>query len=134
MACVGVCPASALVDSKEAPQLKFIERNCIQCGLCAKTCPEDAITLTPRLALTPEAKSAVVVNETEPFNCVRCSKPFGTRQMIDNMLGRLSGHSMFGRPEALRRLQMCADCRVLDMMEKSDAASIFEFPTGAGKP
>ena len=132
MACVGVCPASALLDSKEAPQLKFVERNCIQCGLCAKTCPEDAITLTPRLALTPEAKIAVVLNETEPFNCVRCAKPFGTRQMIDNMLGRLSGHSMFGSPEALRRLQMCADCRVLDMMEKGDGASIFEVPTGAG--
>ncbi len=133
MACVGACPANALVDSKETPQLKFIERNCIQCGLCAKTCPEDAIALEPRLALTPEAKSAVVLNATEPFNCVRCAKPFGTRQMIDNMLGRLAGHSMFGTPEALRRLQMCADCRVLDMMEKSDRATIFDFPDGGGK-
>jgi ferredoxin len=133
MACVGVCPASALLDSKEAPQLKFIERNCIQCGLCAETCPEEAITLTARLALTAEAKNAVVVNETEPFNCVRCSKPFGTRQMIDNMLGRLGTHSMFGSPEALRRLQMCADCRVLDMMERGDGATISDFPAGAGK-
>jgi ferredoxin len=134
MACVGACPASALLDSKEAPQLRFIERNCVQCGLCAKTCPEDAITLTARLNLTPEAKTAVVLNETEPFNCVRCAKPFGTRQMIDNMLGRLSGHSMFGSPEALRRLQMCADCRVLDMMEtQTEAATIFEFPTSGGK-
>jgi ferredoxin len=129
MACVGACPASALLDSKEAPQLKFVERNCIQCGLCAETCPEDAIALAPRLLLTAEAKTAVVLNETEPFNCVRCGKPFGTRQMIDSMLGRLSGHSMFGSPEALRRLQMCADCRVLDMMEQK-SANIFEYPTG----
>ena len=129
MACVGACPSSALLDSKEAPQLKFIERNCVQCGLCAKTCPEDAITLSSRLLLTPEAKTAVVLNETEPFKCVRCEKPFGTRQMIDNMLGRLSGHSMFGTPEALRRLQMCADCRVLDMMEKPEPATVFDFPT-----
>ena len=128
MACVGACPASALVDSKEAPQLKFLERNCVQCGLCAKTCPEDAITLMPRLLLTEEAKRAVVLNEAEPFNCVRCAKPFGTRQMIDNMLGRLGSHSMFGNPAALRRLQMCADCRVLDMMESTDSATIFEFP------
>jgi hypothetical protein len=70
-----------------------------------------------------------VLNETEPFNCVRCSKPFGTRQMIDNMLGRLSGHAMFAGPQALRRLQMCADCRVLDMMENKSEATIFEFPS-----
>ncbi len=129
LACVGACPENALLDSKEVPQLRFIERNCVQCGLCAKTCPEDAITLTPRLLLTADARSPVVLNETEPFNCVRCSKPFGTRQMIDNMLARLSGHTMFARPEALRRLQMCADCRVLDMMENRTEASIFEFPS-----
>ncbi|MGZ8199083.1 MAG: 4Fe-4S dicluster domain-containing protein, partial [Burkholderiales bacterium] len=134
MACVGACPASALLDSKETPQLRFIERNCVQCGLCAKTCPEDAIALTQRLNLAPEAKTPVVLNETEPFSCVRCDRPFGTRQMIDNMLGRLSGHSMFGSPEALRRLQMCADCRVLDMMEQTtETATIFEFPPSGGK-
>ena len=128
MACVGACPSSALLDSKETPQLRFVERNCIQCGLCAKTCPEDAITLGPRLLLTAEAKTPVVLNETEPFNCVRCAKPFGTRQMIDNMVGRLSGHSMFGAPEALRRLKMCADCRVLDMMETTEKATVFDYP------
>jgi ferredoxin len=129
LSCVGACPAGALLDSRESPQLKFIERNCVQCGLCANTCPENAIALAPRLLLTPEARSPVVLNETEPFNCIRCSRPFGTRQMIDNMLARLSGHTMFARPEALRRLQMCADCRVLDMMENKSEASIFEFPS-----
>jgi hypothetical protein len=53
--------------------------------------------------------------------------------MIDNMLGKLSAHSMFGNPSALRRLQMCADCRVLDMMQEKDAASIFEYPGTAPK-
>jgi ferredoxin len=128
MSCVGACPEAALLDSREIPQLKFIERNCVQCGLCANTCPEDAITLTSRLLLTAEAKTAVVLNETEPFHCVRCAKPFGTRQMIDNMLGRLTGHAMFSRPEALRRLQMCADCRVLDMMEQREETTIHEYP------
>lgn len=128
MACVGACPSSALLDSKETPQLRFVERNCIQCGLCAQTCPEDAITLDARLLLTPDAKTAVVLNETEPFNCVRCAKPFGTRKMIDNMVGRLAGHSMFGAPEALRRLKMCADCRVLDMMDTTEKATVFDYP------
>ena len=127
MACVGACPEGALLDAKDTPQLKFIERNCVQCGLCEKTCPEDAITLMPRLLLGKQAKTEVVLNAAEPFHCVRCAKPFGTRQMVDNMLGRLATHSMFPNGDALRRLQMCADCRVIDMMESKNAGSIFDY-------
>ena len=124
-ACVGACPESALVDATETPALRFIERNCVQCGLCANTCPEDAIRLVPRLALGPQAKEAVTLNEAEPFNCVRCGKPFGTRRMIDNMMGRLAGHSMFAG--GTRRLQMCGDCRVVDMMENKQEASVLDL-------
>lgn len=124
MACVGACPESALHDGRDRPMLKFIERNCVQCGLCVNTCPENAISLAPRLLLAAQAKQEVTLNEAEPFNCVRCGKPFGTRQMVDNMLGKLSGHSMFAGDGALKRLQMCADCRVVDMMENKDEVSI----------
>ncbi|MGE5638963.1 MAG: 4Fe-4S binding protein [Clostridia bacterium] len=124
-ACVGACPESALIDATESPALRFIERNCVQCGLCADTCPEDAIALVPRLSLAKEAKEPVTLNEAEPFNCVRCGKPFGTRQMVENMLGRLGSHSMFAG--GLRRLQMCGDCRVVDMMENKGEATIFDF-------
>ncbi|MGH8660350.1 MAG: 4Fe-4S binding protein [Burkholderiales bacterium] len=135
MACVGACPEAALLDAKEAPQLKFIERNCVQCGLCEKTCPEDAISLTPRLLLGREAQSAVVLNEAEPYNCVRCGKPFATRHIIENMVGRLSSHSMFPTAESLRRLRMCADCRVLDMieMENKGGMSIHDYIGGGRK-
>jgi hypothetical protein len=74
----------------------------------------------------------VVLNAAEPYKCVRCGKPFATRQMIENMLGRLGSHSMFSTSEALRRLQMCADCRVIDMMEKQGDTSIFDFRDGGG--
>jgi ferredoxin len=124
-ACIGACPESALVDATETPSLRFIERNCVQCGLCADTCPEKAITLVPRLLLGPKAKESVTLNEAEPFNCVRCGKPFGTKQMVDNMLGKLSGHSMFAG--GVRRLQMCGDCRVVDMMENKQESSIFDY-------
>ena len=47
----------------EVPQLRFIESKCVQCGLCAATCPEDAIALAPRLSLVAEAKQPRVLNE-----------------------------------------------------------------------
>jgi ferredoxin len=125
-ACIGACPEAALLDSPEAPRLRFIERNCVQCGLCASTCPEDAIRLVPRLAIGAQAKEAVTLNQADPFNCVRCGKPFGTRQMVENMLGKLGGHSMFAG--GTRRLQMCGDCRVVDMMENKAEATIHDVP------
>jgi hypothetical protein len=81
----------------------------------------------PRLLLTPEAKQPVVLNEAAPFDCVRCGKPFGTRQMVDSMLAKLGGHSMFAGATALRRLQMCGDCRVVDMVENKSEATVFDY-------
>src|SRR5712671_4531793 len=123
-ACIGACPEAALLDAQDAPTLRFIERNCVQCGLCASTCPEDAIRLVPRLLLGARAKEAVTLNEAEPFNCVRCGKPFGTRRMVDAMLGKLGAHSMFAGAGALKRLQMCGDCRVVDMMDNKAETTI----------
>jgi ferredoxin len=126
MSCVSACPESALMDAPDYPRLKFLERNCVQCGLCEYTCPEDAIARVPRLLLTPEWKRERVLNEAEPFRCVSCGKPFATRQMIDNMTAKLGGHSMFAGGTALRRLQMCGDCRVIDMMKAKDELSIYD--------
>ena len=124
LACAGACPESALMDGGEIPQLKFLERNCVQCGLCANTCPEKAITLVPRLLMNDTRKKEVVLNETEPFDCISCGKPLGTKMLIDKMLGKLATHSMFQTEGSLKRLQMCADCRVVDMMSNKNEISI----------
>ncbi len=127
LSCAGACPESALMDGTETPMLRFLERNCVQCGLCERTCPEDAITLRPRLLLAPGVREARVLNEAQPFHCVSCGKPFGTRQMVDAMLGRLAGHSMFSDPASLKRLQMCGDCRVVDMMSNKNEVSVLKL-------
>jgi ferredoxin len=126
LSCVSACPASALQDNALMPQLKFIEKNCVQCGLCVSTCPENAITLQPRLLLGPQRKEARVLNEAKPYACVRCNKPFGTLKAIEGMLGKLAGHSMF-QGEALERLKMCSDCRVIDIYSATNESKITDL-------
>jgi ferredoxin len=126
LSCINACPAGALQDNAQSPQLKFIEKNCVQCGLCVKTCPEQALSLLPRLNLAPERKEAVLINEMQPYACVRCGKPFGTLKAIEAMLGKLGGHSMF-QGAALERLKMCADCRVIDIYSASNETKITDL-------
>ena len=117
LSCVGACPEAALADNPEAPQLRFIEKNCVQCGLCATTCPEDAIRLEPRLWLADGGKARKqmrVLAEAQPYACIRCGKPFGTLKAIESMVTKLAGHSMF-QGAAAERLKMCGDCRVIDI-------------------
>jgi len=124
LACVGSCPEAAILDNIEAPQVRFIETKCVQCGICAATCPEHAISLVPRLDLTPAAKAPRVLNEAAIFKCVSCGKPLGTQKMIETMLGKLAGHSMFAEPGSLDRLKMCADCRVVDLIKNENSVDI----------
>jgi ferredoxin len=126
LSCVSACPASALQDNAALPQLRFIERNCVQCGLCATTCPEQAITLQPRLLAGPGRREARVLNEAQPYACIRCGKPFGTLKAIEVMLGRLAGHPMF-QGDAIERLKMCGDCRVIDIYSSRDEVKITEI-------
>lgn len=116
MACVSVCPAGALANGNDMPQLNFIEGNCVQCGLCRPACPEDAITLAPRFLYDPgQRRAARALHEEPPFCCVSCGKPLATRKMMERMTEKLRTHRMFRTPEAMRRVQMCGDCRVRDV-------------------
>ena len=115
LACVSACPVAALSDSAEQPMLRFSESLCVQCGLCAATCPEDAITLQPQVNFAAWAAPKRVLKEEEPFHCITCAKPFGTRSTIERIRSRLEGkHWMFSGANASRIdvLMMCEDCRV----------------------
>ena len=129
LSCVNACPAGALLDNTERPELRLIEKNCVQCGLCETTCPEGAIALLPRLSLSPERKQPRVLNAAQPYGCIRCGKPFGTVQAIEAMLGRLAGHAMF-QGAALERLKMCADCRVIDLYSADNEVGIHDVADG----
>jgi hypothetical protein len=82
--------------------------------------------LIPQLRLTPERREAVVLNEMQPYACVRCGKPFGTLKAIEAMVGKLAGHAMF-QGAALERLKMCGDCRVIDIYTDQNESRITDL-------
>jgi hypothetical protein len=55
--------------------------------------------------------------------------------MMERIRGKLAGHWMYQDPEQKKRLEMCEDCRVHDMFEKSGGLNPYEKPskpTGTG--
>jgi ferredoxin len=119
MSCVSVCPAGAVLDGVDKPQLNFVEDLCVQCGLCDNACPENAISLNAQYRFDREqARRPRVLNEEPIFECITCRKPFATKKMIDTMMEKLKDHAMFQGP-ALERLKMCEDCRVKAMFKDS---------------
>lgn len=129
MSCVAVCPSRALSDGEDIPQLTFIESNCVQCGLCARACPEDAVQLAPRFAYEPEVRSKPrTLHEEEPFHCINCGKPFATKSVMARMRQKLAGHWMYQDSSQVRRLQMCEDCRIEDLYLTAGGIEVYDKP------
>lgn len=131
MSCTGACPAGALRAANDAYRLEFVEKNCLQCGLCEASCPESAITLEPRLLPgeygTEGARRARALREADIFHCTACGKAMGAAPLIESMIARLSGHAMFAGEAERARLRMCADCRVIDMMKAEAAVKAWDL-------
>lgn len=122
MSCTSVCPTHAVFAGNDLPSLRFNESQCVQCGICAAACPEQAITLQPRLLADPELRQRHVTLHEEPaLCCISCGKPFATQSVVNTMLAKLEGHWMFQNERAKRRLLMCEDCRVVDIVQDPDA-------------
>jgi len=131
MACVSQCPVHALEAGNESPQLVFIEANCLQCGLCCRTCPEDAIAASPRLLYdTQQRNKRRILCEEQPFLCIQCGKPFATWQVIHKITAKMRDHPMF-QGDALERLKMCEDCRVKAMFAAEGPG---DQPASTGEP
>ncbi|MDJ0931422.1 4Fe-4S binding protein [Breoghania sp.] len=113
LSCVSACPTGALSDNPDRPQLRFTESSCVQCELCADTCPEKIITLEPRYDGRAEAMSPRTLNEEESALCISCGKPFGTQSTINRIAEKLSGnHWIYRNADQMKLIRMCDDCRV----------------------
>ncbi|TCL01554.1 4Fe-4S dicluster protein [Shimia isoporae] len=113
LSCASLCPAGALGDNPDKPQLRFQEDACLQCGLCTQVCPENAISLLPQFNTADSALSQQVLHEEEPFACVECGKLFGVKSTVERIIEKLEGkHAMFATSDAARMIRMCDDCRV----------------------
>jgi ferredoxin len=129
LSCVSACPTGALSDSTEKPALYFSESACVQCGLCAATCPEHVIGLEPRLNFGAWNAARVIVKEEEPFHCASCGKPFGTKSTVERIIAKLEGRHWMYSGENARRLdliRMCDDCRVQTVID--DSLDPYETP------
>lgn len=121
LSCVSACPTGALSDSEDHPALFFAESACVQCGLCAATCPEKVITLAPRVDFPAWNARRQAVKEEEPYRCIRCDNPFGTRSTVERIVAKLEGkHWMFAGENAqrLNLVRMCDNCRVDAVMNE----------------
>ncbi len=126
LSCVSACPGKALYSGNDKPQVRFIEANCLQCGMCTRTCPENAITISPRLLFDAQQRNSYQVLYEEPaFTCICCGKPFATASVIESVLIKLQHHPMFQNERARKRLKMCEDCRVTDVVQDTEAMEVF---------
>lgn len=115
MGCVSVCPTRALHAIGDRPGLLFIEQDCVQCGMCEKACPEKVISLNPGVTWDAQTRQAAhVLHEEEAACCTSCGKAFAPASMVKMLTEKLQNHSQF-QGEAIRRLNMCEDCRVRDI-------------------
>ncbi len=120
MSCVGACPTQSLRANPDAPILSFIEKDCVQCGICKSTCPEKAMTLVARLNLSSSLGGSVVLKEDQPAVCPDCGKAFGTQSSVDKVVEKLSKLPQFSNPQQLDTLRKCEDCRVIAMAKQKD--------------
>jgi ferredoxin len=120
LSCVSACPTGALSDDPEKPMLRFAEDACVQCGLCQATCPEKVIGLRPQIDFRAATAMSRIIKQEEPFECIRCGKPFGVKSSVERVAAKLEGsHWMFANSKnRLDVIKMCADCRVNAMAQE----------------
>jgi ferredoxin len=117
--CANICPTGALrFASVPVAELAFVEEACIQCGMCERACPEDAISLEARWAdATMRTRPRALVTD-EPARCPGCGAAFASRKLLEASLARF-GPELGLEGEDLDRLRLCPACRQESMFRQS---------------
>ncbi len=110
MACAGLCPTGALRRRDGA--LGYLQADCVQCGICARACPELAIETVACIDGHTEGSQTeqVLKAAEERFCCVECGTPFAPRSLVEQGIARVAHHPMF-QGEGRRLLELCPSCR-----------------------
>jgi ferredoxin len=116
LACSQLCPTGALLSPAEHEDgnthLEFIEGACVQCGLCERACPEQAISRQARFLLHPAQRhDARVLNRDQQHHCPQCGAPFINKALLakaTQIMRRQGGLD----DAAIARLSLCPDCRL----------------------
>ena len=113
--CAKLCPTGAIdYSEREQPgtaHLTFLEANCVQCGICVSGCPEQAITLWPRLASKDVRRQRRVVASSPMAECGDCGAQFVAQTLLDSTVRRLREN---GATEAvLEQAVRCPQCRAV---------------------
>lgn len=118
MACANLCPTGALSsDTHGTPRLLFAEDACVQCGLCERGCPEQAITLHARLRPQASQRGATrVLNEDALLPCNACGTLFISRKLLQSSFERLKDHPVLAQG-GRERLMMCPSCRQAALLQ-----------------
>ncbi|HHB77594.1 MAG TPA: 4Fe-4S dicluster domain-containing protein [Desulfobulbus sp.] len=118
LACVGECRIQSLVADSDEFALLQTPILCTQCGACIFLCPEQALTLRPGLTLSKDFFTPQLLVQADPMRCRKCGKVFGTRQSFERVMHVLKRK----QPELnLELFSYCEDCRVLQMIEETEA-------------
>ncbi len=115
--CAGVCPSGALAlfEDAEGVGLQFDAERCLDCGLCVKSCPHQALVLTPA-SVAPALGHPQRISTHGERTCQHCRQRFygaaHASTCPDCKRKRQLGAALFGTPLA------------------TDKLSLQDFPTG----
>ncbi|MEO8132997.1 MAG: 4Fe-4S binding protein [Betaproteobacteria bacterium] len=117
LACVNLCPTGALAGTQPRRELEFVEERCVQCGICERGCPEQAIRLEPRLLVPVAARSQPrSLNEDQPHRCTACGTAFISRAMLAKGIQIMQQHQTLDEA-GVAVLRLCPACRAARLTE-----------------
>lgn len=113
MACLNVCRIRAMVADPENFLLSHVGIMCVGCGLCAKICPENALSISAGCTLNTSFFQEVELARAEPMRCASCGKIFGTRKSYEKVMEILQQKENVDTSH----FEYCETCRVVKLFD-----------------